>query len=107
MVRRRVISALAMAFIVTLGVAIMHAHTRKATDSFGISKPCKPPSPGFRAEGGSEASAIKDWTAAFENAEAPAKLVRKSNVEVFARTIAIVTPRAFPPLLNRPPPPNS
>jgi hypothetical protein len=50
---------------------------------------------------------MKDWTAAFENAEAPANLVRKSSAEIFAWMMVIATPRAFPPLLDRPPPSNS
>ena len=104
MVRRCVIFVFVMAFILTRGVAIMHAHTVKALDSFSISTPRRPPSPGFRAESGSEAVAMKDRTAAFENAEAPANLVRKSSVETFAWMLAIATPRAFPPLLDRPPP---
>ena len=104
MVRRCAILAFVMAFIVTRGVAIMHAHTLRAPDSFSISTPCRPPSPGFRAEDGSEAVAMKDWTGPFENAEAPANLVRKSSVETFAWVMAIATTRAFPPLLDRPPP---
>jgi len=104
MVRRCAAVAIAMALIVTLGVAIADAHTSKAPDSAVISLPREPASPGFRAEDGSEAVAMKDWTGPFENAEAPANLVRKSSVETFAWMMAIATPRAFPPLLDRPPP---
>jgi hypothetical protein len=107
MVRRCAVVAIAIALIVTLGVAIAHAHTSKAPDSTVISLPREPASPGFRAAGGSEAVAMKDWTAAFENAEAPANLVRKSSAEIFAWMMVIPTPRAFPPLLDRPPPSNS
>ena len=104
MVRRYAVVAIAIAFIVTLGVAIAHAHTSKAPDSAVISLPREPASPGLSAAGGLEAVAMKDWTAAFENAEAPANLVRKSSVETFAWVMAIATTRAFPPLLDRPPP---
>ena len=107
MVRRCAPAAIAIALIVTLGVAIAHAHTSKAPDSAFISLPREPASPEFRAAGESEAVAMKDRTAAFENAQAPANLVRKSSVEAFAWMMVIATPRTFPPLLDRPPPSNS
>ena len=107
MARRCAAVAIAIALTVTLGVAIAHAHLSKTPDSAVISLPREPASPGLSAAGGLEAVAMKDWTAAFENAEAPANLVRKSSAEIFAWMMVIATPRASPPLLDRPPPSNS
>jgi hypothetical protein len=108
MVRKCASFVFSLALIVALGFAMAHAHGLKVPGaSIGFSAPCEPASPAFKAGGESKAVSTIDSTNAAENAEAPAGVARRSRVETVARMILPPAPRAFPPLLHRPPPANS
>jgi hypothetical protein len=108
MVRKCASFAFSLVLIVALGFAMARAHGLKVPGaSIGFSAPCEPASPAFKAGGESKAVSTIDSTNAAENAEAPAGVARRSRVEKVGRTILPPAPRAFPPLLHRPPPANS
>jgi hypothetical protein len=108
MVRKFGSFAFGWALIVALGFAMAHAHPLKAPGgSINFSAPCLPVSPAFKATSESKVVSTIDSTFAAENAEAPACVVPGSRVETVLRAIPLPAPHAYPPLLHRPPPPNS
>ena len=108
MVRKCASFAFGLALIVALGFAMAHAHPLKAPGgSTGFSIPCEPASPAFKATSESKVVSTIGSTYAADNGGAPAGVVRGSRVEAVSRSIAPPAPRAYPPLLHRPPPANS
>jgi hypothetical protein len=108
MVRKFGSFAFGWVLIVVLGFAMAHAHPLKAPGgSINFSAPCLPVSPAFKATSESKAAATIDSTFAVENAEAPVRVVPGSHVETVLGAIPPPAPQAYPPLLHRPPPPNS
>ncbi len=108
MVRKFASFALGLALIVALGFATAHAYPLKAPGgSIGFSTPCLPTSPAFKAASESKVVSTIDSTFAAENAETPGCVMAGSRVETVSRAIPPPGPRAYPPLLHRPPPANS
>ena len=108
MVRKCASFAFGLALIVALGFAMAHAQPLKAPGgSTGFCTPCEPASPAFKATSELKVVSTIDSTSAAENGGAPAGVVRGSRVEAVSRWIPPPAPRAYPPLLHRPPPANS
>lgn len=108
MVRKFASFAFGLSLIVAIGFAMAHAHPLKALgDSIGFSTPNLPASPAFRAANESKVVSTIDSTFAAENAETPGCVVSGSRVEAVSRAIPSPAPRAYHPLLHRPPPANS
>ncbi len=107
MVRKCASFAFALALIVALGFAMVHAHPLKISGSVFFSAPCEPVSAAFKAAGESKAVSTVESTFGGESAETSDGAVRRPRIETVAPTVSPAAPRAFPPLLHRPPPPNS
>ena len=108
MVRKFASFAFGLAVIVALGFAMLHAHQLKAPGgSTGFATPCLPASPAFHATSESKAVSTIDSTFAAKNAGTPACVAPGSRVETALRAIPPPAPRAYAPLLHRPPPANS
>jgi hypothetical protein len=107
-VRKFASFAFGLALIVAFGFAMAYAHPMKTPGgSTGFSTPCLPTSPSFKSTSESKVVSTIDSTFAAENAETPACVVPGSRVETVSRAIPPPAPRAYPPLLHRPPPANS
>jgi hypothetical protein len=108
MVRKCATFAFGLALFVALGFAMAHAHPLKAPGaSTGFSTPCEPASPAFKATTESNVVSTIGSTFAARNAGATVVVARGSRVKAVSRPIAPAAPRAYPPLLHRPPPSNS
>lgn len=108
MVRKCATLAFGLALILALGFAMAHAHPLKVPGaSTGLSMPCEPASPMFKAASESKAVSTIDSTFAAESIEVPVGVVQRCRIEMGSRGSPPPAPRVFPPLLHRPPPENS
>lgn len=108
MVRKFVSFGFAQALVLTLGFAMAQAHPLKGPGkSISFSIPCLPASAASKATSEAKLASPIDSVWAAENAEAPACVVPESRGETTLPAIPVPAFRAFPPLLNRPPPANS
>lgn len=108
MVRRCASFALGLALIMALWFAMAHVPHRKITDhSNGFSAPCE--STPTVAETVYEAIAVPtiDATCPSGITEAAVNFAQRFCIDPISRTFPAPAPRAFPPLLHRPPPKNS
>jgi hypothetical protein len=108
MIRRCASFAFGLVLVVALGLAIAHAHPLKGPGgSTSFATPCVPASPAFKATSESKVVSTIDSTFATENAGASAGVVRESGIQAVSWSIPPQAPRAYAPLLHRPPPANS
>ena len=108
MVRKCASLALGLALIVALWFAMAHLPHRKITDrSNGFSAPCeRTPTVAATVYEAIAVSTI-DVKCPLGITEAPANFAQRLCVDPVSRTVPAPAPRAFPPLLHRPPPENS
>jgi hypothetical protein len=99
--------AFGLALVVALGFVIAHANAARVPDSLGLSAPCEPAFPAFRAAAAWKTASTTETSFDAESIEVAPAVLRRSRSDTVARVTPLLASWAVPSLWYRPPPANS